>query len=211
MGTCRQPDPLRCRLAGGVLCAVLAVVAAAAPAQVSRAPAGRSRSFGEVERGADRRLEQAQNHFNAGRRALQRGDRAAPRAAAEAAAAYDQARQEFEVALQLDPDLASAHGGLGASLVRLGRPTEAQRHYADGLRLAPADEELSAGWLLSALLQGRDGDAAHFLADLQGSHPRRAAGALRRIGEWRTLGDRLGFLPPADAERVEAWLAGRGR
>ncbi len=49
----------------------------------------------------------------------------------------EQAIQEFETAIHLDPNLAKAHYNLGATYERTGKPEEARRQYQEALRLDP--------------------------------------------------------------------------
>ena len=47
--------------------------------------------------------------------------------------------RDFERALELDPNLAGAHGEIGMAKVLLGRPKETEGHILEALRLSPRD------------------------------------------------------------------------
>ena len=47
--------------------------------------------------------------------------------------------RDFERALELDPNLAGAHGQIGIAKVLLGRPQETEGHILEALRLSPRD------------------------------------------------------------------------
>jgi len=51
---------------------------------------------------------------------------------------------EFERALALDPNLATAHGDIGLAKILVGRPDETDAHEKEALRLSPRD---SFAWL----------------------------------------------------------------
>jgi adenylate cyclase len=56
----------------------------------------------------------------------------------------EQGIAEFERALALDPNLATAHGDIGLAKIFVGRPEEAEAHEKEALRLSPRD---SFAWL----------------------------------------------------------------
>jgi tetratricopeptide (TPR) repeat protein len=56
----------------------------------------------------------------------------------------DQGIAEFERALALDPNLATAHGDVGLAKILVGRPEETETHEKEALRLSPRD---SFSWL----------------------------------------------------------------
>ena len=56
----------------------------------------------------------------------------------------DQGIAEFERALALDPNLATAHGDMGLAKIFVGRPEETEAHEKEALRLSPRD---SFAWL----------------------------------------------------------------
>ena len=51
---------------------------------------------------------------------------------------------EFERALALDPNLATAHGDIGLAKIFVGRPEETEAHEKEAMRLSPRD---SFAWL----------------------------------------------------------------
>jgi TolB-like protein/Flp pilus assembly protein TadD len=57
---------------------------------------------------------------------------------------YTAAIAELEVALDLNPNLALAHYGLGAALVFSGRPREAFPHLESAIRLSPHDPNMGS-------------------------------------------------------------------
>jgi len=52
----------------------------------------------------------------------------------------EQARQHFETAISVDPDLAEAHYNLGMTLYRLGNVTEGDTHFIRAANLAPGSK-----------------------------------------------------------------------
>jgi Flp pilus assembly protein TadD len=54
----------------------------------------------------------------------------------------DDARQKLEAAIAASPDFAQAHANLGMVYELLGRTADAKVHYAETLRLNPADQEI---------------------------------------------------------------------
>jgi adenylate cyclase len=56
----------------------------------------------------------------------------------------EQGIAEFERALALDPNLATAHGDIGLAKIFVGRPEETEAHEKEALRLSPRD---SFAWL----------------------------------------------------------------
>ena len=56
----------------------------------------------------------------------------------------EQGIAEFERALALDPNLATAHGDIGLAKIFVGRPEETEAHENEALRLSPRD---SFAWL----------------------------------------------------------------
>jgi tetratricopeptide (TPR) repeat protein len=56
----------------------------------------------------------------------------------------EQGIAEFERALTLDPNLATAHGDIGLAKIFVGRPEETEAHEKEALRLSPRD---SFAWL----------------------------------------------------------------
>ncbi len=78
---------------------------------------------------------------------------------------HQQAIEQYEHALQIEPDYAAAHNCLGDELLRAGKVSEAITHYEQATRLAP--NNASGHYNLANLLAkcGRDGEAlAHYTA-----------------------------------------------
>jgi tetratricopeptide (TPR) repeat protein len=77
-----------------------------------------------------------------------------------------QAVAEFERALALDRNFASAHGGIGFAKIALGRSEETEAQYQEALRLSPRDPNaylwaFFAG--LAKIFLGKDGEAIAWL------------------------------------------------
>ena len=104
-----------------------------------------------------------------------------------------EARQAFEAALALDPDVPRAHSSLGAMAAEEGRRDEALAHWRTAIRLDPREcEEL----LAIALAMARNGRAAHARPYVQlfaeTAPPAKYAADITRAREWltRTVTDR---------------------
>jgi TolB-like protein/class 3 adenylate cyclase len=74
--------------------------------------------------------------------------------------------REFERALELDRNLANAHGQIGAAKILLGRPEETEAHVQAALRLSPGDTLvylwcMFAGW--AKLFLGKEEEAVTWL------------------------------------------------
>ena len=78
---------------------------------------------------------------------------------------HHEAIEQYEQALQIEPDYAGAHNGLGDELLQAGKVSEAITHYEQASRLAP--DNASAQYNLANLLAecGRDEEAlSHYTA-----------------------------------------------
>ncbi|HZM46587.1 MAG TPA: tetratricopeptide repeat protein [Burkholderiales bacterium] len=85
---------------------------------------------------------------------------------------YPQAISELETALELNPSLALAHYGLGATLVFSGRPAESLSHLKAAIRLSPHDPNMGSFLV-------RIADAHYFAADYEGA----VTFALKALGQ----------------------------
>ena len=93
-----------------------------------------------------------------------------------------QAIRECERALELNRNLANAHGHLGAAKIQIGRPVDAEAHVREALRLSPRDtqvylwcmfaglakchlseEEEAVGWLRRSVETKRNYAISHFV------------------------------------------------
>jgi adenylate cyclase len=85
---------------------------------------------------------------------------------------YPPAISELEAALELNPSLALAHYGLGATLVFSGRPAESLPHLKAAIRLSPHDPNMGSFLV-------RIADARYFAADYEGA----VTFALKALGQ----------------------------
>ncbi|MFM8551245.1 MAG: tetratricopeptide repeat protein [Nitrospiraceae bacterium] len=53
---------------------------------------------------------------------------------------WEQAKQQYEAAIKIQPDLAEAHYNLALSLERLGNKKDATAHYKEAANLAPGNQ-----------------------------------------------------------------------
>jgi TolB-like protein/tetratricopeptide (TPR) repeat protein len=83
--------------------------------------------------------------------------------------APDRALREFEFALQLDPNLAAAHGYMGLMKFFLGRAGETQGHVAEAMRLSPRDPLLFHWHFFIGVADVYLGRVVHSLANLRRS------------------------------------------
>ena len=61
--------------------------------------------------------------------------------------------------MQIEPGNPSAWNNLGLILIEIGRPTEAEASFREGLRLAPDHPDLHANLAQSMVMQGRAAEA----------------------------------------------------
>lgn len=224
-------ESVRMRWEGRIVFALAVAFAIAATAmtpvdaafgQVAKAPGGNDdRDFAHFEPLAARPAEIALEHLASGGRELQRaeklsrkapGARESKKAAfqARSSAAYSQAAAEFGMALQLDPELAPAHAGLGTALRGLEHYEDALAAFAGGLHVAPENEALLQGWTISLLALGRADEAISAHETLTETRPEQAGVLLATVTAW--LAERLehadGATDPT-ASTLAEWLPGR--
>ncbi|MGD1000331.1 MAG: tetratricopeptide repeat protein [Candidatus Brocadiia bacterium] len=109
---------------------------------------------------------------------------------------HDAARQYFEEALKLRPDLSEAHSDLGSVLLQMGKPDEAMRQLHEALRISPdsSSAHLSLG---EALVQ--EGNLKEAVAQFRAavkSDPDSAEGQDNLAAALIALGKTEEALPP---------------
>jgi tetratricopeptide (TPR) repeat protein len=125
--------------------------------------------------------------------------------------AYDQATREFYTAIQLDPDLSEAYGGLGAVMLSLDYLKDALKIYADGLRVAPQDDELFRGWIASLLALDMIDDTMRGYSTLAETNPRRAHILMEQMrASLQARLERPEDFDPSRTESLARWLAEQG-
>ena len=135
----------------------------------------------------------------------------------------EEAREQAQEGLELDPTKHAAHNALGASLMRLGRPQEALPYFAEALRIHDTDYVIHTNLAAAFAKLGRDDRAMEHYAialRLKPTSPElhyNLAGALARKGE---LGESAQYYAEAARlnprwaepyERLGVLLAGQGR
>jgi tetratricopeptide (TPR) repeat protein len=128
--------------------------------------------------------------------------------------------QQFERALELNRNLAYAHGQIGAAKIRLGRAEDAEAHIQEALRLSPRDpfvytwsfiggaaklhlgkEEEAVAWLRRSVESNRNFPTSHFYLAA-------ALARLGRLSEARSAAKAgLAIIPTFSIARVRAGAA----
>jgi tetratricopeptide (TPR) repeat protein len=88
--------------------------------------------------------------------------------------APERALREFELAIELDQNLALAHAHSGFMKILLGRPEETKAHVAKAIRLSPRDPQLSHWYFYlgaADLYMGRVDNAVESLQKAVELHP----------------------------------------
>jgi tetratricopeptide (TPR) repeat protein len=101
------------------------------------------------------------------------------------AGSIDEAVQEYEAALELNPDYASAHNNLGSVLAAQGRLPDAIAHFRKAARLDPASVQAhrNLAWYIATMSSGASGTseavaAGERAAALTGRHDPQVLDAL---------------------------------
>jgi len=173
----------------------LTTLPALATAQVPRAPAARQGSFGDFAPGSSNRSELARVHLVSGQRELKRARKATAKSARlhgekrdsarrRAARALEVAAREFRAVLEFDPDSIAAWTGLGSAMQQLGHSKDALAIYANGLRVAPEDDALFAGWVTALIELSMIDEATQACETLRRRKPRRADMLLTGLTSW---------------------------
>jgi TolB-like protein/class 3 adenylate cyclase len=140
--------------------------------------------------------------------------------------------REFERALELDRNLANAHGQIGAAKILLGQAEDAEAHIQQALRLSPRDtlaylwcmfagwaklylreEEEAVGWLRRSIETNRNFPMSHFFLAAALAHLGRLPEARSEARAGLTIDptftiSRIRAIPPSDNA---AAIAGRER
>jgi tetratricopeptide (TPR) repeat protein len=130
---------------------------------------------------------------------------------------FDEAVEELQAAVQLEPRFADAFVNLGNALDDAGRPAEAETAYLQALRLRPEDPELHFNLGIALQQQERLAEAANHYAAAVRLQPsdvearRQLATVLRQQGRLREEAEQLRTvlrLEPADAQAAGrlAWV-----
>ncbi|MDH3404603.1 MAG: hypothetical protein OES32_14845 [Acidobacteriota bacterium] len=167
--------------------------------------------------------QQAQMAFFAGERDLKRAAKLAARlpeltgkkrdaADKDLARAYAGAVASFQEAIQLNPRLIAAYGGLSKALRLSGGSAESLAVSARGLQLAPEDEALFAEWAEAVLGLDLLGEATQAYGRLRETNPERAGVLMAVMERWLAAhqADPQG-LDPADVQRLADWMAAQGQ
>lgn len=126
---------------------------------------------------------------------------------AKIAKAYERAAGSFQDAIRTNPKMIQAYAGLGEAFRASGKYAESLQVSAQGLKLAPQDEALFAGWAESIMGLDMLGDATQAYTKLRQSSPARA-GVLMGVMKGWLLERRAdpGEMDPGDVERLAAWI-----
>ena len=133
-------------------------------------------------------------------------------ARANIAQAYRNATESFQDAIRSDPKIVEAYVGLSRALRASGKLTDALVVSSQGLKLAPEDDDLFAGWAESIVGLDMLGDATRAYSQLEGASPARAELLMQLMKDW--LSRRRaepGEVSEADVDRLADWIAEQER
>ena len=184
-------------IVGLTLVYVALVGAARLDAQRSRAPSGgqRSPSFGSLQSSAPSPGALAGDYVTRGERALHQAGKLEARLArvnvnkqpkirARLQETYERAADNFNAAIQFDPQLADAYAGLGAVMLALDHSKDALAVFAAGLRSHPEDDRLFFGWTGSLLALEMVDETQSAYRALSQTRPQRAVALIEQVEIW---------------------------
>jgi adenylate cyclase len=119
----------------------------------------------------------------------------------------DAALAEFEEAVRLNPNLARAHGGLGAALTYLDRIEAAGQAFATSTRLSPRDSDRDYWRMIQSAAAFLSGDLEQALAEIEmvlNRHPRWVVAITLRAAILAALG-RSDEAQALEARVTEIW------
>jgi Tfp pilus assembly protein PilF len=100
------------------------------------------------------------------------------------------AREQFEAALEVNPEDAVAHNGLGIVKVEAGALEQAEAHFRRAVALDPENTEPRSNLANCLLRQRRYREAVSELKEILRAHPRSAAAHLQLSVTYQAAGDR---------------------